>query len=145
MSATTPLTLIVGLGNPGSGYAETRHNVGFWFVDRLAEAVGAPFRPESRFHGELAEATLAGERIRLLKPTTFMNLSGQSVAALARFYRPRFWWFTTTSICRLARRGSRSAEVTADTTACATSSPGSARATSCVCASASVIRAIARG
>jgi PTH1 family peptidyl-tRNA hydrolase len=87
MTASTPLTLIVGLGNPGSGYAETRHNVGFWFVDRLAEAVGAPFRPESRFHGELAEATLAGERIRLLKPTTFMNLSGQSVAALARFYR----------------------------------------------------------
>ena len=87
MTASTPLTLIVGLGNPGSGYAETRHNVGFWFVDRLAEAAGVPFRPESRFHGELADATLAGERIRLLKPTTFMNLSGQSVAALARFYR----------------------------------------------------------
>jgi PTH1 family peptidyl-tRNA hydrolase len=87
MSATTPLTLIVGLGNPGSGYAETRHNVGFWFVDRLAEAAGARFRPESRFSGELADATLAGERVRLLKPGTFMNLSGQAVAALARFYR----------------------------------------------------------
>ena len=87
MSATTPLTLIVGLGNPGSGYAETRHNVGFWFVDRLAEAAGARFRPESRFSGELADATLAGERVRLLKPNTFMNLSGQAVAALVRFYR----------------------------------------------------------
>ncbi len=87
MNAATPLALIVGLGNPGGGYAETRHNVGFWFVDRIAESAGARFRPESRFHGELAEATLCGERIRLLKPTTFMNLSGQAVTALARFYR----------------------------------------------------------
>ncbi len=87
MNTATPLGLIVGLGNPGSGYAETRHNVGFWFVDRLAARGGARFRPESRFHGDLAEASLAGERLRLFKPTTFMNLSGQAVAALARFYR----------------------------------------------------------
>jgi len=87
MADTPPLILVVGLGNPGNGYAETRHNVGFWFVDRLAESGGARFRPESRFHGEIAELTVDGQRLRLLKPTTFMNLSGQAVAALARFYR----------------------------------------------------------
>lgn len=87
MNDSIPLTLVAGLGNPGSGYAETRHNVGFWFVDRLAARAGAPFRTESRFHGELAEAILDGCRIRLLKPTTFMNLSGQAVAGVARFYR----------------------------------------------------------
>jgi PTH1 family peptidyl-tRNA hydrolase len=82
-----PLALVVGLGNPGGGYAETRHNIGFWFVDRMAAAAGARFRSESRFHGETAELGVAGERLRLLKPTTFMNLSGQAVAAMARFYR----------------------------------------------------------
>lgn len=83
----TPLALVVGLGNPGGGYAETRHNIGFWFVDRLAESAGARFRGESRFHGETAELEVAGDRLRLLKPTTFMNLSGQAVAAMAHFYR----------------------------------------------------------
>ncbi|HEY5790781.1 MAG TPA: aminoacyl-tRNA hydrolase [Gammaproteobacteria bacterium] len=87
MSATTPLALIVGLGNPGSGYAETRHNVGFWLLDRLARLAGAGFRPESRFHGDTCEASLAGHRVRLLRPSTYMNRSGQAVAALARFYR----------------------------------------------------------
>jgi PTH1 family peptidyl-tRNA hydrolase len=87
MATATPLALVVGLGNPGGGYADTRHNVGFWFVDRLAESAGARFRPESRFHGETCEVHVDGERRRLLKPTTFMNLSGQAVAALARFYR----------------------------------------------------------
>lgn len=82
-----PLALVVGLGNPGGGYAETRHNIGFWYVDRMAEAAGARFRNESRFHGETAELGVAGARLRLLKPTTFMNLSGQAVAAMARFYR----------------------------------------------------------
>ncbi|RLA33579.1 MAG: aminoacyl-tRNA hydrolase [Gammaproteobacteria bacterium] len=87
MADTPPLLLVVGLGNPGNGYAETRHNVGFWFVDRLAESGDARFRSESRFHGEIAELTVDGERLRLLKPATFMNLSGQAVAAMARFYR----------------------------------------------------------
>jgi PTH1 family peptidyl-tRNA hydrolase len=82
-----PLALVVGLGNPGGGYAETRHNIGFWFVDRMAEAAGARFRNESRLHGETAELGVAGTRLRLLKPNTFMNLSGQAVAAMARFYR----------------------------------------------------------
>jgi len=80
MADTPPLLLVVGLGNPGNGYAETRHNVGFWFVDRLAESGDARFRSESRFHGEIAELTVDGERLRLLKPATFMNLSGQAVA-----------------------------------------------------------------
>ena len=87
MATDTPPQLIVGLGNPGSGYAETRHNVGFWFVDRLAEAGGAAFRPEKRFHGETCELVLEGARRRLLKPSTYMNLSGQAVLAMAQFYR----------------------------------------------------------
>ena len=78
-----PITVVVGLGNPGPGYAETRHNVGFWLVDRLALAHGAVFRRAARFHGEVAEAP----GLRLLKPGTYMNHSGQSVGALARFYR----------------------------------------------------------
>jgi PTH1 family peptidyl-tRNA hydrolase len=80
---STPITTVVGLGNPGPRYAETRHNVGFWLVDRLALARGTVFRHAARFHGEVAE--LPG--LRLLKPGTYMNHSGQSVGALARFYR----------------------------------------------------------
>ncbi len=76
---------VVGLGNPGPRYAATRHNAGYWLVDRLAAGAG-PFRANTRFHGEVLE--LPGPpRCRVLKPATFMNRSGQSVAALARFYR----------------------------------------------------------
>ncbi|MGQ5524559.1 aminoacyl-tRNA hydrolase [Chitinimonas sp. PSY-7] len=85
MSATTqPIRLVVGLGNPGAEYAETRHNAGFWWVDNLAKELGVVLRPESKFLG------LAGrsrDDIWLLQPTTYMNRSGQSVAALARFYK----------------------------------------------------------
>lgn len=77
-----PIKLVAGLGNPGRGYARTRHNAGFWFVDELAGRLGASFAAESKFSGEVAKA---GD-VRLLKPTTFMNLSGRSVAALARFF-----------------------------------------------------------
>ncbi|ABZ83831.1 peptidyl-tRNA hydrolase [Heliomicrobium modesticaldum Ice1] len=77
---------IVGLGNPGLQYARTRHNIGFMVVDRLAEAWGAEgFR--DRFQGLCSEARVEGEKVLLLKPQTYMNLSGQSVAALAVFYK----------------------------------------------------------
>lgn len=78
--------LIVGLGNPGSDYARTRHNIGFMAVDRLAQALHASAFSK-KFQGELAEASVAGEKLLLLKPLTFMNLSGKSVQAAAAFYK----------------------------------------------------------
>ncbi len=84
MSQLAP-KLIVGLGNPGAEYAETRHNAGFWFCERLARELGVSFSKEARFHGLAANAHNDG--VWLLMPQTFMNRSGQSVAALARFYR----------------------------------------------------------
>ena len=80
-----PLRLIVGLGNPGAEYSETRHNAGFRFCERLADQLGVRFSHESRFHGLVANAREAG--VWLLMPQTFMNRSGQAVGALARFYR----------------------------------------------------------
>lgn len=84
---TGTLRLIVGLGNPGAEYRETRHNAGFWLVDELAHRHGIALRPEARFQGETARLLLAGEDLRLLKPTTYMNRSGQAVGGLAAFYR----------------------------------------------------------
>lgn len=83
----TALRLIIGLGNPGAEYAETRHNAGFWFCERLALELGASFSRESRYHGLMAKARVAGADMWLLMPQTFMNRSGQSVQALAHFYR----------------------------------------------------------
>jgi PTH1 family peptidyl-tRNA hydrolase len=78
--------LIVGLGNPGARYARNRHNIGFMAVDAIARRHGFPgFR--NRFKGVLAEGTIAGERRLLLKPQTFMNASGESIAEAARFYK----------------------------------------------------------
>lgn len=77
--------LIVGLGNPGPEYSETRHNAGFWFCERLASKLGASFHREARFHGLVAQARDAG--LTLLQPLTFMNRSGLAVGVLARFYR----------------------------------------------------------
>ena len=79
------LRLIVGLGNPGADYAETRHNAGFWFCERLAREIGVGLGRESRFHGYVGQAR--GEGIWLLLPQTFMNRSGQSVRALSQFHR----------------------------------------------------------
>jgi len=79
------LRLIVGLGNPGAEYSETRHNAGFWFCERLARELGVSFSRESRFHGLAANAR--AENVWLLQPQTFMNRSGQSVQALMHFYR----------------------------------------------------------
>lgn len=88
-AAARPPRLIVGLGNPGPDYADTRHNAGFWFCERLADTLGARFAYESRFHGLVAGArSPAGSGSAwLLMPQTFMNRSGQAVGALARFYR----------------------------------------------------------
>lgn len=85
--AGLPLTLIVGLGNPGPTYARTRHNAGFELADELARRAGASFRHEGRHHGELARARIAGTEVWLLKPMTYMNLSGQAVRSVAGFYR----------------------------------------------------------
>lgn len=79
------IRLIVGLGNPGPEYAPTRHNVGFWFVDSLGSGQ-AMFKAESRFHGELGRLVLRGRDLRLLKPSTYMNHSGRSVAAVCRYF-----------------------------------------------------------
>ena len=80
------MLLLVGLGNPGVSYADNRHNIGFMAVDAVARAHRAsPFR--SRFQGLAAECTVEGEKVVLLKPTTFMNDSGQSVGAAARFFK----------------------------------------------------------
>jgi PTH1 family peptidyl-tRNA hydrolase len=80
------MRLFVGLGNPGSRYARNRHNVGFMVVDEIARAHGAaPWR--RRFQGEAAEAVVGGERLLLLKPQTYMNESGRSVAEAQRFFK----------------------------------------------------------
>lgn len=79
----TPPRLIVGLGNPGPDYEDTRHNAGFWFIDQLAADLKVSLAPQAKFFGE---AGRAGD-VWLLKPATFMNRSGQAVAALARFYK----------------------------------------------------------
>jgi PTH1 family peptidyl-tRNA hydrolase len=83
----THIDLIVGLGNPGAEYQATRHNAGFWFVDLLANEHGGRFSHERKLNGELTEVTVAGQRVRLLKPMTYMNLSGQSVGAAVNYYK----------------------------------------------------------
>jgi len=83
----TPIELIVGLGNPGAEYASTRHNAGFWFADLLASGLGGHFSKDKKLQGESAEVRIAGHRIRLLKPMTYMNLSGQSVSAAVSYYK----------------------------------------------------------
>ena len=79
--------LIVGLGNPGKEYQDTRHNAGFWFVEEVARQQGCSFKPEKKFHGDAARCHIDGHEVWLLKPQTFMNLSGQAVQALATFYK----------------------------------------------------------
>nr|WP_256466195.1 aminoacyl-tRNA hydrolase [Yersinia ruckeri] len=79
--------MIVGLANPGAEYAQTRHNAGAWFVDRLAESNNQSLKEESKFYGYTARLNLAGQDVRLLVPSTFMNLSGKAVSAIASFYR----------------------------------------------------------
>ena len=82
----TPVQLVVGLGNPGPQYHRTRHNAGADFVALLAEREHCSLKAESKFYGLTGRIALAGQDIRLLIPTTFMNRSGQAIAAVARFY-----------------------------------------------------------
>lgn len=84
---STPIQLIVGLGNPGQQYQQTRHNAGAWLVERLASAYNTPLKHEPKFSGTTARIIVNGHEIRLLIPGTFMNLSGQSVGPMAGFYR----------------------------------------------------------
>jgi PTH1 family peptidyl-tRNA hydrolase len=84
---TTPLALIVGLGNPGAEYHRTRHNAGADFVSALAAGHGAALKHEARFHGLTARVQIAGQDVRLLIPQTWMNRSGQAVGPAANFYK----------------------------------------------------------
>ena len=81
------LQLLVGLGNPGAKYAETRHNVGFMVLERMAGAAGASFRSQPRLQGQLAEVGSGEARLRLLMPQTYMNESGRSIRAALDWYR----------------------------------------------------------
>ena len=82
-----PVRLIAGLGNPGSEYAKTRHNAGFWFVDALCAQYGGQFSSNRKLNADLADVTIAGQAVRLIKPQTYMNLSGEAVAAALRYFK----------------------------------------------------------
>jgi len=84
---SSKIELIAGLGNPGAKYEGTRHNVGFWFVDQLAQTKGCSLRHESKFQGEVGKISMSGQTVWLIKPMTYMNHSGQAVSALANYYK----------------------------------------------------------
>ena len=86
-SRSMSISVIVGLGNPGTQYAATRHNVGFWLLDQLAVTAKAGFSAEKKLLGEVAQASINGNSIRLLKPSTYMNESGQPVRRILDFYK----------------------------------------------------------
>ena len=86
-ATTEGIRLIVGLGNVGAEYQATRHNAGYWLVDSLADKAGARFSSERKFHGDVARIRFGAREVGLLKPTTYMNRSGQAVVAMALFYR----------------------------------------------------------
>jgi peptidyl-tRNA hydrolase, PTH1 family len=83
----TEIHLIVGLGNPGTKYERTRHNAGYWWVDAIAGRKKAPWKKETRFSGWVTKVEEGGATFWMLKPATYMNESGRSVAALLRFFR----------------------------------------------------------
>jgi PTH1 family peptidyl-tRNA hydrolase len=83
----TEIQLIVGLGNPGPEYQYTRHNAGAWFVEYLAKSYNCTLKLENKFFGYTGRISIDNQEIKLLIPTTFMNRSGQAVAAMANFYR----------------------------------------------------------
>jgi PTH1 family peptidyl-tRNA hydrolase len=85
--ASPRIRMIVGLGNVGASYQRTRHNAGFWLVDRFASRIGSTFRAERKFFGDMARAAIGHHDVCLLKPSTLMNRSGQAVVAAALFYR----------------------------------------------------------
>ncbi|WP_115719327.1 aminoacyl-tRNA hydrolase [Gallaecimonas mangrovi] len=81
------IQLLVGLGNPGPEYAQTRHNAGAWYIEELARLHRQSLSLESKFSALTARVSIKGQDVRLLVPTTYMNLSGKAVSALANFYR----------------------------------------------------------
>lgn len=81
------MKLIIGLGNPEPRYTATRHNVGWGYLDVLAAARGATFRDALKFNGQIAEFSWGGQKILLLKPTTYYNLSGESARSIINFYK----------------------------------------------------------
>lgn len=81
------LQLIVGLGNPGPEYSQTRHNAGVWFVEKLARDFNVSLKADSKFFGLTGKFTTAGQEFKLLIPSTYMNLSGKAVLAMAQFYK----------------------------------------------------------
>ena len=87
MPTFAAISLLVGLGNPGSEYAGTRHNMGYDFLDAVAAATGASFREEAKFFGLVAKAETENGSLWLLKPTTYMNLSGSSVQAMRSYFK----------------------------------------------------------
>ncbi len=143
----TAVQLIVGLGNPGPEYDQTRHNAGALFVERLAHAQGVSLVADRKYFGLVGKFSHQGKDVRLLIPTTYMNRSGQSVAALAGFFRiaPDAILVAHDELdMPLASPSSRPAADTAGTTGCATSSPSSAiRILSIACGLASAIRGTA--
>lgn len=84
---TQEISLIVGLGNPGQPYQDTRHNAGYWFTDLLCHQKNISLTPEIKYQGRVGTFTHEGKMIRILQPTTYMNLSGESVQKLAHFYK----------------------------------------------------------
>ncbi|KPK58009.1 MAG: aminoacyl-tRNA hydrolase [Gammaproteobacteria bacterium] len=87
MTEHEPIRIIAGLGNPGARYQDTRHNAGFWFVDILANRYGGTFKEERRFQSELARVEIDGREVRLLKPYTFMNRSGNAIKSLCAYLK----------------------------------------------------------
>lgn len=81
------ISLIVGLGNPGTEYTQTRHNAGFWYVEAIAQRFNITLKAESRFSGLTGRGLIDGHDVRLLLPSTFMNLSGKSVVPMAKFFQ----------------------------------------------------------
>lgn len=81
------ISLIVGLGNPGSEYAQTRHNAGFWYIEQLADRYNISLKNDSKYNAISGRGTIEGQDVRLLLPLTYMNCSGQSVVPFAKFYQ----------------------------------------------------------
>jgi len=84
---SAPIKLIVGLGNPGEKYTKTRHNAGFLFIDELSRLLGTTLKADKHSHGLSVKASIENHEFRLLKPTTYMNLSGQAVVAACQYYK----------------------------------------------------------
>ena len=81
------ISLIVGLGNPGNEYAQTRHNAGFWYIEQLADRYNISLKNDSKYNAISGRGTIEGQDVRLLLPLTYMNRSGQSVVPFAKFYQ----------------------------------------------------------